>query len=76
VASNMSKKGLKDQLELANKKGVKYTLIIGQKEISDSTILIRDMESGVQEIIDIKKVKNEIRKRLDSYEAKSIKLKK
>lgn len=64
VTESMSKKGLKDQMDIANKRGAKYTLIMGQKEISDGTVLIRDMESGVQEIIDYKKVKNELRKRL------------
>jgi histidyl-tRNA synthetase len=44
--------------------GVKYTLILGQKEIMDGTILIRDMESGIQEIVDYKKVVDEIEKRL------------
>lgn len=76
VAENMSKKGLRDQLELASKKGAKYTLIMGQKEMSDDTILIRDMESGVQEIIDYKKVKHELRKRLAINITKNIKLKK
>ncbi len=64
VIENMSKRGLKDQMDIANKKGVKYTLILGQKEINDETVLIRDMESGVQEILDINKVKKEVEKRL------------
>ncbi|OGY94142.1 MAG: histidine--tRNA ligase [Candidatus Komeilibacteria bacterium RIFOXYC1_FULL_37_11] len=76
VSENMSKKGLKDQLESADKKRAKYTLIMGQKEISDDTILIRDMESGVQEIVDYKKIKMEIKKRLDKHLAKNLKLKK
>lgn len=76
VTENMSKKGLKDQLEAADKKNAKYTLIMGQKEIADDTILIRDMESGVQEIVDYKKIKAEIKKRLDKNVAKNLKLKK
>ncbi|MFA5126705.1 MAG: histidine--tRNA ligase [Patescibacteria group bacterium] len=76
VIESMSKKGLKDQLEAANRKGVKYTLILGQKEIADGTVLLRDMESGVQEILDYRKVKNELRKRLDHEGAKLIKTKK
>ena len=76
VIENMSKKGLRDQLEFANKKGAKYTLILGQKEITDETVLIRDMESGIQEIVDYKKIKTEIRKRLESNVTKSLKLKK
>ena len=73
VAENMSKKGLKDQLDAANKRGAKYTLILGQKEIADDTILLRDMESGVQEVINFKKVDREITKRLNALEAKIVK---
>ncbi len=64
VRQAFSKDSLKSQLELANKMGVKYTLILGQKEIMDGTILIRDMESGIQEVVDYKKVSAEIEKRL------------
>jgi histidyl-tRNA synthetase len=76
LAENISKKGLKDQLEMADKRGVKYTLILGQKEISDDTILIRDMESGVQEVVDYRKIENEIRKRLIAQETRNLKIKK
>ncbi|MDP2830442.1 MAG: histidine--tRNA ligase, partial [bacterium] len=62
-----TKDSLKSQLEIANQLNVKYTLILGQKEIMDGTILIRDMESGIQEIIDYKKVKSEIEKRLEVH---------
>jgi len=64
VAENFTKDGLKTQLELADKLGVKYVLILGQKEVIDGTVMIRDMESGVQEIVDFKKVINEIKKKL------------
>ena len=76
VIEGMSKKGLKDQLEIANKKGVKYTAILGQKEIADGTVLIRDMQSGVQEVVDFRKIKSELRKRLDSESVRLIKNKK
>jgi len=64
TAENFSKGGLRSQLEIANKLGVKFTLIIGQKEALDGTILLRDMESGVQEIINFSKIITEIKKRL------------
>lgn len=64
VAENFAKDSLKAQLELANKLGVRYALILGQKEVMDGTILIRDMESGVQEIIDFNKTVNELKKKL------------
>jgi len=66
VRQAFTKDSLKSQLETANQAGVKYTLILGQKEIMDGTILIRDMESGIQEIVDYKKVISEIEKRLNN----------
>jgi len=65
VAENFSKSGLKPQLEMANKLGVKFTIILGQKEIIDDTIMIRDMENGIQEVVDYHKAVAEIRKRLE-----------
>lgn len=64
VAQNFVKDSLKAQLEQANKLGVKLTLVIGQKEVMDDTVLIRDMESGMQEVYDFKKVYEELDKRL------------
>lgn len=65
IRQSFTKDSLKAQLEEANRLGVKYSLILGQKELSDQTILIRDMESGIQEVIDFKRVKTEIEKRLN-----------
>jgi len=64
IAENFAKDSLKSQLELANKLKVKYALILGQKEVLDGTILVRDMESGVQEIIDFNKTAQELKKKL------------
>jgi histidyl-tRNA synthetase len=64
VAENMAKSGLKSQLETANKLGVRYCMIIGQKEMVDGTVMIRDMEGGIQEIVDANKAVDEIVKRL------------
>lgn len=62
VFHNLAKTSLKAQLELADKFGVKYTLILGQKEVQDGTIIVRDMESGIQEIIDQNKIINHVKK--------------
>lgn len=64
VAETFSKDGIKPQMEMANRLGVKYALIIGQKEMLDGTILIRDMENGIQETVDFQKIISEIQKRL------------
>jgi hypothetical protein len=66
ISHDLSKASLKTQLELANKIGATHTLIIGQKEVQDGTVIIRDMESGIQEIIDQKKVTSEVKKMLES----------
>ncbi|MFA6427629.1 MAG: histidine--tRNA ligase [Candidatus Magasanikbacteria bacterium] len=64
VHHNLAKTSLKTQLELANKFGVEHTLILGQKEVQDGTVLMRNMDSGIQEIIDQKKIAQHVRKML------------
>ncbi|MBI5230117.1 MAG: histidine--tRNA ligase [Candidatus Magasanikbacteria bacterium] len=64
VAHNLSKNGLRPQLEIANKLGVRYSLVIGQKEVQDETVIIRDMESGGQESIGFNKAANDLKKKL------------
>jgi histidyl-tRNA synthetase len=63
-AFNLVKGSLKAQLETANNLKVPYVLILGQKEVQDKTIIIRDMESGVQEIVDQKKIEAALTKKL------------
>lgn len=64
VVANFSKDSLRSQLDNAAKMGAKIVLILGQKEVIDGTILMRDMESSIQEVINRKKVINEIKKKL------------
>lgn len=64
VSQGFLHSALKHQLEEAQKMNVRYTLILGQKELMDGTIIIRDMESGAQEVVDAKKIIHEIEKRL------------
>jgi histidyl-tRNA synthetase len=68
VAEAFGKNALKAQLEAANKLGVQLTLILGQKEVLDGTIIIRDMDSGAQEIVDVKKVVGLVMKKLSHDE--------
>ena len=64
ISGNLAKDGLRQQLELADKKGARFAVIVGQKELIDGTVLIRDMESGMQETVDFKKIEKELEKRL------------
>lgn len=72
VAESMTKDGIKQQLEVANRLGAHYTLIVGQKEMMDDTALIRDMENGIQEVVPFSKVESEIKKRLDKNRANGV----
>ncbi|HRH23167.1 MAG TPA: histidine--tRNA ligase [Candidatus Magasanikbacteria bacterium] len=66
VAHNLAKSSIKAQLEIANKIGATHTLILGQKEVQDGTIITRNMESGIQEIVDQKKIEAVVRKLLST----------
>ncbi|MBI5466302.1 MAG: histidine--tRNA ligase [Candidatus Kerfeldbacteria bacterium] len=69
VTESFTKDGLKHQLEIANRLGVKFALVLGQKELMDGTIIVRDMENGIQEIVDLKKVVSEVQKRLAAHQS-------
>jgi histidyl-tRNA synthetase len=64
VAFNFFKNSLKSQLEIAHSLKVSHVLILGQKEVQDRAVIIRDMESGVQEIVDQKKIEPIIKRKL------------
>jgi len=66
VIASLSQNGLKTQLEIATKTKVKFTLILGQKEVLEKTILLRDMEGGMQEIIDFKKIIPTLKKKIEN----------
>ncbi len=68
VDFNLAKGSLKTQLELADKVHATHTIIIGQKEVQDGTAIIRDMDSGIQETIDQKKIYQEVMKKLKKNE--------
>jgi len=63
VGEAFSKPSIKSQLKIADKEGAEIALILGQKEALEDNIIIRDMNSGVQETVPIEKVINEIKKR-------------
>ena len=62
VAESLGRDSLKDQLKIANKIGVKYALIFGQKEALEGTIIIKDMASGRQKTVKLEKVIKEMEK--------------
>jgi histidyl-tRNA synthetase len=66
VGEAFSKANIKAQMEVAHKRGAKWAIVIGQKEVLDGTVQIRDMDAGSQEIVDVNKVVHEIKKKLSN----------
>jgi len=60
----LDKGGISGQLAAANKIGARYTLIMGQKEAYDETVIVKEMFSGTQEIVPLDKVIPEIKRKL------------
>jgi histidyl-tRNA synthetase len=51
VHQNLASDSLSTQLRDAENRNVKYTIIIGQKEYVDKTVILRDMEARNQEYV-------------------------
>ncbi|MDP3696807.1 MAG: histidine--tRNA ligase, partial [Candidatus Taylorbacteria bacterium] len=64
VKSSLGRDSIKSQLRIANRLGVKYTLIFGQKEALEGTIIVREMDTGIQETILLDKIVDGMKKRL------------
>ena len=64
IAESLGRDSLRTQLARADKLGVQYTLILGQREMLDETIVIRTMDSGEQTTVKMNKVVDELKKRL------------
>lgn len=65
VAESFGRDSLKAQLNKADRLGAKYTIILGQKEALEGTVIIRNMETGNQEIVKldgaVEKIKKKVR---------------
>jgi histidyl-tRNA synthetase len=66
VAESFGRGNLKSQLRHASKLGVDVTLIIGQKEALDDTIIVKNMLLGTQETVEKKDIVAVIKKCLKS----------
>ena len=66
VAESFSKDSLRTQLKTADKMGIRWVLIFGQKEALEDFITLRDMKSGVQKEIKLDKVVQEMKAKIKS----------
>jgi histidyl-tRNA synthetase len=56
VAVDLSGKKIGDQLKTADKKGIKKVLIIGSDELNSGKYKLKDLETGKEELLDLKSV--------------------
>ncbi len=56
IAQSISKDNLGSQLAMAEKSGMKYAIIFGQKEAIEDSVIFRDMNNRSQEIVKIPKL--------------------
>ena len=72
VSESFGRDSVKAQLRVADRLGADLALIIGQKEALDNTVILREMQSGVQEIIPLEKIINEVKKRLKKIHPRTL----
>ncbi len=64
VYDHFGNMGVKNQLKAAEAFHAPIALIMGQKEAIDEMVILRDVKSGMQEIISYDKIVQEVKKRL------------
>ena len=72
ASESFGRDSIKAQLRVADRLGAELALIIGQKEALDNTVILREMQSGTQEIIPIAKIIDAVKKRLKKSYSRSL----
>ena len=62
IQQSLSKDSLASQLGVAEKLGIPYTIIFGQKEALEDSVIVRDMENRSQKTIPIGKLADYLKK--------------
>jgi histidyl-tRNA synthetase len=65
VSESLAKESLNAQLKAADKEGADIALILGQKEIYENSVIIRDLATGLQESVLVSKLVEEVKKRFN-----------
>ena len=58
---------LKSQMRIANKIGARYTVIIGEEELSKNMVTLRNMQTKEQKKVKLDEIEKEVRPTLDTY---------
>jgi histidyl-tRNA synthetase len=61
IAQSLSKDSLGSQLAVAEKMGIRYSIIFGQKEALENSVIVRDMSNRCQETVPLSKLLEHIK---------------
>lgn len=64
MQESLGRDSIKSQLKTAERAGAEIALVLGQKEALDETVMVREMESGIQETIPQSRVVDFLRRKL------------
>lgn len=64
VRESLGRDAIKSQLKVAEKVGAELALIVGQKEALDQTVIVREVDSSIQETVPQEKLIDFLRRRL------------
>lgn len=67
ISEALGKDSLQAQMKAADKEGATIALILGQKEVYEKSVIIRDLTTWTQETVLITKVVEEIKKRFHKH---------
>lgn len=67
IGEALGKDSLQAQMKVADKEGATIALILGQKEVYEKSVIIRDLTNWTQETVPIAKVVEEIKKRFHKH---------
>ena len=57
-------KGLKAAMKAANRSGARYALVLGERDIEQGVVQLKDMESGEQTAVGMNEIVAELESRL------------
>ena len=64
VKESLGRDSIKIQLKIAERIGARYALVLGQKEALDGTIIVREVESSIQETVSQEKMVDFLKRKL------------
>lgn len=64
VVESLSKDSFGKQLKLADRAGAEVAIIFGQKEVFEESIIVKDLKTGVQETVLVRKMTEYLKKKM------------